>query len=114
MFILFLKFSTIFTLLLFNQFILIQCGSSSHSTAASIFAKTTPSSSLLLNYSKLEPIVFETLSLNILDMLHLKLLANVFNHTDERVLMFLLSEMVKRWKKINEQERTVYWLSRQG
>jgi hypothetical protein len=114
MFILLLKFSKIFTLLLFNQFIFINCGLSSHTTAASLFAKTSPPTHVLLNYSKLEPTVFETLSLNILDMLHLKLLANVFNQSDERVLMFLLSEMVKRWKKINEQERTVYWLSRQG
>lgn len=73
------------------------------------------SSRLRINYSKLDPILFESLSLNILEMLHLKVLANAFKETDEQALMFLLGEIVKRWRRVNNKhERTVYWYLRQG
>ena len=81
------------------------------------FASRSSSSSshVRINYSKLDPILFESLSLNILEMLHLKVLANAFKETDEQALMFLLGEIVKRWRRVNnKQERTVYWYLRQG
>ncbi len=80
------------------------------------FASRSSSSSYVrMNYSKLDPILFESLSLNILEMLHLKVLANAFKETDEQALMFLLGEIVKRWRRINNKhERTVYWYLRQG
>ena len=100
-------FRIAFILLIF-KFIFIIC----NETPSSPF--TSQSSHLRMNYSKLDPILFESLSLNILEMLHLKVLANVFRESDEQALMFLLGEIVKRWKRINKHERTVYWYSRQG